>query len=280
MRQSLARTIWILRDALGHFNRDDGWAIGSHLALNILMALFPFLLFVAGLAGLLGTDDLAARAANLLFEVWPPEIAKPIAAQVTSLLTQPRSDLLTFGAIMSAILASNGVEATRVGLNRAYRQPETRSFLYRRAQSLVFVLVGAVALLTIAFALVLAPIGWSLLMNYLPAFAPFEATFLMWRYALAVLVLAVALMAAHVFLPNRKVALHQCLPGIGLTLSFWILGASAYSIYLQNLNLYAATYAGLAGLMIAIIFLYIIALILILGAEINASIIRLQGNRK
>ncbi|MEJ0098058.1 MAG: hypothetical protein WDM84_09250 [Bauldia sp.] len=62
-------------DAVGHFNADDGWAMASHVALSALMALFPFLIFVAAFAGSIGEASLADRVAELVFTVWPVEVA-------------------------------------------------------------------------------------------------------------------------------------------------------------------------------------------------------------
>jgi len=71
----LGRAWAVLANAIGHFNDDDGWAMASHLALSALMAVFPFLIFVAALAGVIGDAGLAGRVADLLFAMWPRCIA-------------------------------------------------------------------------------------------------------------------------------------------------------------------------------------------------------------
>ena len=129
----------ILYDALGHFNDDDGWSMASHLAITALMALFPFLIFATTLASFLGAEAFAETAVHLVFDTWPAQIAEPISREVVNVLTVPRSDLLTYGVLLAAFFASNGVESLRTSLNRAYRVVETRSFIFRRFQSLAFV---------------------------------------------------------------------------------------------------------------------------------------------
>ena len=138
----------ILYDALGHFNNDDGWAMSSHLAITALMALFPFLIFATTLASFLGARAFADTAVHIVFDTWPEQIAKPIAREVLNVLTVQRTDLLTYGVVLAAYFASNGIEALRTSLNRAYRVTETRGFFYRRAQSLVFVLIATAGFLT------------------------------------------------------------------------------------------------------------------------------------
>src|SRR5262249_18466087 len=144
----------VLNDAFGHLNADDGWAMASHVALSGLMAVFPFLIFVAALAGFFGQEPLAERVADLLFQAWPPDVAGPIAAQVHQVVAGAGVNLLTIAAVVAAFTASSGVEAARVALNRAYRVVDRRSFLWLRAKSLLFVLAGAVGCLVLAFFLV------------------------------------------------------------------------------------------------------------------------------
>src|SRR5690606_2089752 len=137
---------------------DDGWAIASHLALSALLALFPFLIFATSLAGFLGARAFADTAVHLVFDPWPDEIAEPIAREVTSVLTVPRGDVLTFGILITAYFASNGIEALRVGLNRAYRVVERRSIFWLRAQSLGFVLVATLGFVIVSALPVIGPI--------------------------------------------------------------------------------------------------------------------------
>jgi membrane protein len=264
----------VIFDALGHLNDDDGWAMASHVALSALMAVFPFLIFVAALAGFIGEADLASRVAALLFDTWPQDVAEPIADDVQSVLAQPQSGLLTISVAITIYLASNGVEAVRTALNRAYRVKETRSFFFLRAQSLLFVLVGAVASLVFAFIGVLGPLLFDWLASYVPEIEPFQTTFLFVRLVVTGLILAVALVAAHLWLPAGRPPAPSLWPGIVITLALWLLAAWIFGYYLQRFANYAAYYAGLASVVTAIFFMYLVALIMIFGAEFNAALAR------
>lgn len=264
----------VIFDALGHLNDDDGWAMASHVALSALMAVFPFLIFVAALAGFIGEADLASRVAALLFDTWPEDVAGPIADDVQSVLAQPQSGLLTISVAITIYLASNGVEAVRTALNRAYRVKETRSFFFLRAQSLLFVLVGAVASLVFAFIGVLGPLLFDWLARYVPEIEPFQTTFLFVRLVVTGLILAVALVAAHLWLPAGRPPAPSLWPGIVITLTLWLLAAWIFGYYLQRFANYAAYYAGLASVVTAIFFMYLVALIMIFGAEFNAALAR------
>ena len=120
---AVRRVLW---DAFGHFDSDDGWSMSSHLAISALMALFPFLIFATALASFLGAKAFADTAVHLVFDTWPDQIAEPISNEVVRVLTVQRGDFLTLSVLLAGFFASNGIEALRVSLNRAYRVPETR----------------------------------------------------------------------------------------------------------------------------------------------------------
>jgi membrane protein len=270
----------VLADALSHFNDDDGWAMSSHVALSALMAAFPFLIFVGTLAAFIGDAGLADRVADLLFNAWPPEVAKPIAAEVHRVLSVHRGGLLTISILVTIYLASNGVEAVRTALNRAYRVSETRSFFFLRAQSFLFVLIGAIASLVLAFLGVLGPLIIDRVVAAIPQLAPFQASFTYASLAVTGFVLVAALVTAHLWLPcNRPPAL-RLWPGILITLTSWLLAALIFGTYLRRFANYVATYAGLASVVTAIFFLYLVAMLMIFGAEFNAALARQRAQAR
>ena len=112
-------SLHVVVEAFYRFNRDDGWAIASHIALSILMALFPFLIVVTALAGFVGSVNLANEVARMMFAAWPREVAGPLASEIHNVLTTTRSGLLTLGAVFAVYFAAAGVESLPSGLNRA-----------------------------------------------------------------------------------------------------------------------------------------------------------------
>lgn len=264
----------VLGDAIGHFNYDDGWALASHLALSALLALFPFLIFATSLASFLGADAFAETAVHLIFDTWPEEIAAPIAREVSSVLTIQRGDFLTIGILAAAFFASNGIEALRVGLNRAYRVLDRRSIFFLRAQSLAFVLVATIGFLIVSSLLVVLPVAIGIAQQRLPWIEPYIGTINLWRILIAAVIIILALIAVHLWLPAGKRRFREIVPGLIFTLVFWVVGSSLFATYLSYYSTYSSTYAGLASIMIALVFLYIVSAIFILGGELNASIKR------
>ena len=270
----LKRSFRLAADAFRHFNADDGWAIASHIALSALMALFPFLIVVTALAGFFfGSKELADEAARILLEAWPRQVAAPIALDIAGVLTSTRGDVLTLGVLFALYFASSGVESLRIGLNRAYDLKELRSWWLLRLESIFYVLVGAVAILAFSFLVVLAPLILSKLTQYVPALEQFGDLITFARYAVAIAVLVVALMIAHLWLPAGRRSFSEIAPGILATLLLWLISGAVFGRYLAYYAFaYVSMYAGLASAMVALVFLYVCASIFIYGGELNSAI--------
>ena len=200
----MGKLISILWSAGEKFLADDGWAIASYIGLTLLTSLFPFLIFVAALAGFLGSAELAKEAAGLIFAEWPDVVARPIAEQVSNVLTAPRGGFLTLGAVLSSYFASSAIEALRVGLNRAYGLVEQRPWWLLRLQSLFLVLVGALALLALAFLVVLGPLILDALAAYFPRVAAARELLTFVRLGIAGSMLGTSLFLAHLILPAHR----------------------------------------------------------------------------
>jgi membrane protein len=277
------RGLRVIGIAAGRMYQDDGWAMASHLTLSALMALFPFLIFVAAIAGFFGAGDLADRAAEILFDTLPEEVAGAIAQEVSNVLSGPSPGLLTISIVIMFYLASNGVEAVRAALTRAYGSDPGRSFWVLRLQTAGFVVIGALACLALALLGVLGPLIWDSLQGWFPNLAELSDSFQLFRYAIVGSLLTAALTAAHLWLPGRGNWRElRIWPGIAATLILWWIATSIFAAYLKSFANYYSTYAGLASIVTALFYLYIMSLILIFGAELNAAIARTgpRANRR
>jgi len=266
----------VVCDAFLMFLRDDGWAIASHIALSTLMSLFPFLIFLTALTSLFyGSEELAEKAAEILLEAWPKEVARPIVTEMSNVLTRAHGGVLTFGAVLALYFSTNGVESLRIGLNRAYNETEMRSWLLLRLESVAYVVVGGVSLSALAFLIVLAPLILPAVLLYLPRLAGVEYIITVLRYGITSVVLVLALIVAHKWLPSGRRRLAEIAPGIVVTLLLWLVSAIAFARYLSAFSgAYVRTYAGLASAMVALVFLYWTAGIFVFGGELNQAIRR------
>jgi membrane protein len=185
--------------------------------------------------------------------------------------------VLTLGVLFALYFASSGVESLRIGLNRAYNIKEMRSWWVLRLESIVYVLVGAVAILAFSFLVVFAPLIISKLIHYVPALEQFGNTITLARYAVAASVLVMALTIVHLWLPAGRRSFGQIAPGIIATLLLWLISGAVFGRYLSDYAFaYVSMYAGLASAMVALVFLYICASIFIYGGELNSAIAQMR----
>jgi membrane protein len=115
--------------------------------------------------------------------------------------------------------------------------------------------------------------------SYLPWFNDLLALLDSWSLAGVFVMLTAGLIVSHLWLPDGHRKILDVLPGIILTLVAWSIGAYVFASYLATFANYVSTYAGLASIMIALVFLYIVGAIFIIGAEINAAIMKYKVKR-
>lgn len=263
-------------DAFYRFLADDGWAIASHIALSALMALFPFLIVLASLAGFFGSKDLADQAVGLLLEVWPDQVAGALSTQIHDVLTTTRGDALTIGLVLALYFASNGVESLRVALNRAYSVIEPRRWYWLRLESIGYTLIAAATALAMALLIVLGPLVLGIVRRYVPLMIENNEMLLtIARYGITIIAMVIALVILHAWLPAGRRSFSQILPGIVFTMLASLASGIGFGLYLARFATnYVTMYAGLASVIIALVFLYFISTIFVFGGALNAAIIR------
>src|SRR6476469_1303492 len=274
--RQISHVYHIVMDAFYEFLADDGWAIASHIALSTLMALFPFLIVLTSLAAFFGSKELADQAAGLMLQVWPKQVADSLTVDIHDVLTTTRGDALTIGVVLAVYFASNGVESLRVGLNRAYSVIEPRRWYWLRLESIGYTLIAAFTALALAFLIVLGPLMLEAARRHIPLVVESNENFLnLSRYTIAVTALTVALFILHAWLPAGRRGFVQIVPGIILPLVASLVSGIVFGQYLARFaNNYVTMYAGLASVIIALVFLYFIAAIFVYGGELNAAIIK------
>lgn len=257
--------------------REDATHLAAYLAFTGLLALFPFLIALAALAGKLGTAASAAQAVQALFTFLPEDVAKTLAPAVRQVLSSGgKTNLLTIGLLVTLYSAANGIAALRVALNRVYGAVEHRSFVLVNLIHLGFVVLGAIAVIGISFAVILGPQLWDWLVR---PYAPKSWSRSLWdiaRYGTGTLLVFGALVFMHWSLPARRLKIHLVLPGALLTTAGWIISASLFSLFLRNLGNYNVTYGSLGSVVVVLVFFYASAALLLIGAHFNVALFRIE----
>jgi membrane protein len=269
----------LLIESIRRLFADEAVPLAGNIAFRSVFSLFPFLIFLTAIAGFVGTEAQAAAAVAFLLDVLPENLVRPLEGEIRSILTVPRADLLSIAALLTIWSAMAGVDSVRVGLNRAYDLKDERAAWKVYLIDVIFVIGAAIAFLVFSFLVVLMPLALQ--------FAATHGVDLIGRFSalqelrlfLAILLLLVGVIVAHLFLPARRMALLKIMPGVLLTVVVWMVLALAFSYWLLRFNSFASTYASLSGLFAAMFFIYLAALVLILGGELN-RVLEIMAQRK
>jgi membrane protein len=254
----------------------SGFSMAGSVAFSFLVSLFPFFIFLGALSSVVGGRELAATAADLLFQYLPAPVAVGLASEVEAVVGNSRVDLLTVSAVAALFFATSAIETLRAALNVAYRVTEERPYILSLLISMLFVLVTAIVALIVSWGIVVGPtIARRLQPRQLGLLLDSSWFSLAARYAIAVIVVALQLFAYHLWLAAGRRRLADVWPGVLLSMVLYVLLAAGYSYYL-SLSDYARFYAGLSQLMVALIFFQLTAIIVLLGAELNRGIMELR----
>lgn len=254
------------------FVEDEGFMLAGHLAFISLLSLFPFLIFLVALAGFLGQTEAGAKVVGFMFENMPEAVSGVLRRPINEVLERRSGGLLTLGIVGAIWTAASGIEAARIALNRAYDAVDYKPFWRRRLESLIIVIFAATIIVSALAVLVLGPLVWRALLQFLPALEPFSGLWAVLRYALTSAVLICAVSALYYLLPAVRPRFSWVVPGAVLTLLLWNAAGTSFALYLEHFGNYPMTYGSLGGIVIVLIFFYILAASFLFGAELNGAI--------
>jgi membrane protein len=259
------------RVGVGVYN--DGFIHAGNLAYLSLLALFPFLILATAVAHLIGqSQDAQLTVANLLARL-PPNVASTLQEPIQEVLEARTGPLLWFGAIVGLWTATSYTETIRDILRRAYGVKYCAPFWEYRLGSVVLIL-AAVFLLMLAFA---ASVTLSSLHLLLVQWFPFTEG-IGTRLGLYRLVPAATMFltfyALFYALTPARYRKHGCRkwPGALFITAWWIANVELLPNVLAMFGGYNLTYGSLAGVMIALLFFFMVGLGVVAGAELNAAL--------
>ena len=248
-----------------------------------LFAIFPFLIFLLTLfayipeAKKVRAEDVIASSVH---RVMANDAAETILTNLHEVLNKPRSGLLSIGLIVTLWIASGGMSMTMSALDAAYDGKRITPFYVQRPVAILLTIVVMVLILTV---FLLLPVGtateqWLAAHNAMPMYM-FWAFDLI-RYGLAILLLLTILSVLYNFGTRVPHKFTFCSPGALFTLLVWFLLGAAFNFYVNKFGSYQKTYGAVGGVTIILLFFYLDALVLLIGAELNSQIDRWFAERK
>ncbi|MBW3630211.1 MAG: YihY/virulence factor BrkB family protein [Gemmatimonadetes bacterium] len=253
---------------------DDMPTYAAALSYHVFFALFPFLLFLLALLSFLELGDLVDPLIERAGQVLPPVALSRVLEVLGEVRGQEKGGLLSFGIAFSVWLASAGLRSTMRALNQAYDVDEGRPIVRRYLVSIFY--TGALALL-ITVATVIMVVGPALaeLLAEWVGLAVGGGVLALWgwlRVAVAAILVMIAVSLIYYFAPNRGTRLRIITPGSVLAVALWALTALAFRVYVANFARYSVTYGSVGAVIVLLLYIYLSASVLLLGAELNAEI--------
>lgn len=245
--------------------------LAAGVAFFSFLSLFPAMIAAVTVYGLIADRETVARQTQAISDALPAAAADIITEQMQAIASQPQQSL-GLGLIIALALAlwsaSGGVGNMVRAINVAYDEDEDRGFVKRKLLSLAFTL-GAILFIAVAVGLI------AVLPPLLDALLPSGALY--WlinigRYVLLAGAVAVALAVLYRFAPNRDSPQFSWVSvGAAVATVIWVVASIGFSIYVDNFGSYSETYGALAGVAVLMLWLWITAFIVLLGAEINSE---------
>ena len=261
----------VKRVAIGVYN--DGFIHAGNLAYLSILALFPFFILAAAVAHLLGqSQDAQLTVVNVLRRL-PPNVAETLRAPVNEVLTARTGPLLWFGAIVGLWTAASYVETIRDILRRAFGVKFCAPFWEYRLGSILLIL-GAVLLLMTAFAASVALTSiHHVILEWFPFAQGFAGSLGFYRLVPAATLFFTFYVLFFALTPARY-RKRDCRkwPGALFVTVWWLATVEVLPVALGLLGGYSLTYGSLAGVMIALIFFFVVGLGVVIGAELNAAL--------
>ncbi len=254
------------------FLADDMTTYAAALAYHVLLALFPFVIFLVALLGFLNIpqffDWLVSQAQTAL----PQQAAQQVVQVIREVQGQAQGGLLSFGIIAAIWAASAGVRSLMNALNAAYDVEESRPSWQRYLLSILYTIALAVMLIVAAGLMLIGPQVAEWIAGQVGLGNLFLTLWTWLRWPVAVLLLMLALAIVYYAAPNVSQPFRFITPGSVLAVIVWILASLGFSYYVSNFGSYGATYGSLGAVVVLLLYFFISSAVLLLGAEVNAEI--------
>ena len=254
------------------FSNDDVPLLAAAQAYYYILSFVPMIVLIFAILPYLNINP--TQAIEVIESVMPSATVEVFEEQIISILTEPNGGLLTVGIIGTIWSASNGMNAFITAQNVAYNVKDNRSFIKKRILSIGLTFGIIIALLV---ALVLPVFGDLLISTigtliYMPS--EIEMLVRVLRWVVSIIIIVIIFSALYHFAPNIKLPFKNAVPGAVFSTVAWQLTSLGFSFYISNFANYSETYGSLGGVFMLMLWFYLIGIILVVGAELNAILYR------
>ncbi|HEX7334255.1 MAG TPA: YihY/virulence factor BrkB family protein [Pyrinomonadaceae bacterium] len=267
--RELGKRVW------SEIQEDNVFGRAAELSYYFLLALFPFLIFLTSVIGMILGSGTGTRHAlfNYLGRIMPPSAFQLLDDTMREVSTSSSGGKLSFGVVAALWAASSGLTAITASLNTAYDLEESRPWWKQRLTAIVLTVVLSILII---LALVLVVAGGHIAewltstFGFGPVF-PIAWKIIQWPVVLGCMILAFALI--YYFAPDfREQSWAWLTPGAAIGVALWLLVSIGFRVYLSFFDSYSATYGSLGAVIILMLWLYFTGAAVLIGGEVNSEI--------
>jgi membrane protein len=269
-KEQSATWLVVKRVAIGVYN--DGFIHAGNLAYLALLSLFPFVIVTAAMARLIGPGPEGMTAVYAILETMPRDVQEVLRAPISDVMNARAGNLIWVGALVGLWTTASFIETIRDIIRRAYGVSYSRPFWEYRLGSIGIIIVAVVMAMIAFSASVLLSGVQQFVVDWIPAAANVIAAVTLIRIVPALLLFGSLYLLFYILTPKRYRKGCRKWPGAAFVAIWWVITTALLPTILSGVGGYGATYGSLAGVMIALIFFFIIGLGLVIGAELNAAL--------
>ena len=265
----LGKRVW------AEIQEDNVFGRAAELSYYFLLALFPFLIFLTSIIGIVLGSGTGTR--HTLFEylarIMPPSAYQLLSTTMLEVSNASGGGKISFGILAALWAASNGMSAITESLNTAYDLKEGRPWWKTRLTAIGLTMALSVLII---LALVLVVAGGRIADGLAGAYGlgstfPLAWKIIQWPVVLACMILAFALI--YYFAPDfHEQSWTWLTPGAAIGVALWLLVSIAFRVYLSFFDSYSATYGSLGAVIILMLWLYFTGAAVLVGGEVNSEI--------
>ena len=251
----------------------------SAVAFSLTLACFPAIIFLFTLVPYIPIENLDGQIMGVLKELMPRGIYQDAELTISDILSRPRNSVLSFGFIFAMVASTNGMMSLMRSFDMVYDDSETRGFLQKRgvATLLTIVLVAVMFLLIVLLIVGDAVKGivsdWQIIRN-----SWIVSSLSLSRYFVSFGALLLAVSIIYRFAPSKSQRYAFLNLGSIIASVLILVATYGFSFYLSRFSSYNKLYGSIGTMIALMIWFYLLALLLILGFEINAGIASARKN--
>ena len=270
-----------LKATFQEFQRDDALGLAAQLAFYLILAIFPFILFLVAVLDAFGSSS--PQFVDELFEylqrVMPAQVFDLIEAYTERTLRDEDTapGLLSVGILGTIWAASGAFSALINALNRAYDVQETRPYWKVKGTAILMTLGLSVLVLGGALLLIAGPSIGGTIAEVFTLDDEFVVVWNVVRWPAALLFMVATVALLFYFAPDVEQPFRWITPGGFVGIALWVLASLAFNLYLgSDFNTYDRTYGSIGTVIVLLLYLYISSLTILFGATLNATLVRMK----